>query len=446
MVLKGYILNTEQNGNVTFFDIPQDRYNVFVSAPRHATVKEIVFVESEIYTVFLPRETVVYRFTVTQTTFEETYNITLEATFETRVPIPVVTITPTDISLEPYELGVEDTIQFNITNHGFIRAEDLYFQLPTSHPFLHFFADIAGIGSLDGLSSVIVPVTVTRTRTDARKKRNSEECSTVGLYEAAVSYSYVCGDRQFRSSNSFLRGQLPRTCTTSTGNGGVRSGYYNPIGVPSEYGQIPDVPLTSGLAYFSLGEENDLDANIHFNTPTIRSRRFIEIPTAEGCDKCVITAIGCVMPLINIPFGKCANFLQGGQNSSIVAALDLIGCGLDIALEDHNCILDLINYCDINITVAIRRVRDVEDTVRNLVEVIYPLYVDTLRSLEVLYDEEWLAVDDSNWLSEVLYPALSDGSDMGYINIHSGTCCYSECPSSRWSYFRTCTQDGGPCE
>ena len=75
--------------------------------------------------MFLARRAVSYTFSVIPTTFDETYTVTLEADFVTHVPIPVVTITPSEISLEPYELGLEDTIQYNITNHGLIRADDV---------------------------------------------------------------------------------------------------------------------------------------------------------------------------------------------------------------------------------------------------------------------------------------------------------------------------------
>ena len=68
-----------------------------------------------------------------------------------------------DISLEPYELGLEDTIQYNITNHGLIRTDDVSLHLPT--------AEIGNIGSLYRSSDIhLVPVKVTR-RVEGREKR-----------------------------------------------------------------------------------------------------------------------------------------------------------------------------------------------------------------------------------------------------------------------------------
>ena len=52
--------------------------------------------------------------------------------------MPVVTIDPVKVNTIPYELGQADTIDFTITNHGLIRANNLRFALPTSHPYLNF--------------------------------------------------------------------------------------------------------------------------------------------------------------------------------------------------------------------------------------------------------------------------------------------------------------------
>ena len=52
--------------------------------------------------------------------------------------MPVVTIEPAKVNTIPYELGQADTIEFIITNHGLIRADNLRFALPSSHPYLIF--------------------------------------------------------------------------------------------------------------------------------------------------------------------------------------------------------------------------------------------------------------------------------------------------------------------
>ena len=68
-----------------------------MEAPSHRTLRQIIVtsVESPRITVFIERQAVTYTFNVTPVTFQDTYMITIEADFETRVPIPVVTVTPT---------------------------------------------------------------------------------------------------------------------------------------------------------------------------------------------------------------------------------------------------------------------------------------------------------------------------------------------------------------
>ncbi len=77
---------------------------------------------------------------VKRVTFEDEYKVTLEATFETHVPMPVVTITPLELDLEVLQRGLMPVINFELTNHGLIRAENVTFRLPArnSHPFMHF--------------------------------------------------------------------------------------------------------------------------------------------------------------------------------------------------------------------------------------------------------------------------------------------------------------------
>ena len=73
-------------------------------------------------------------------TYEDEYKVTLEATFETHVPMPVVTLTPLELDLEVLQRGLMPVINFELTNHGLIRAINVTFSLPArdSHPFLHF--------------------------------------------------------------------------------------------------------------------------------------------------------------------------------------------------------------------------------------------------------------------------------------------------------------------
>ena len=269
---------TGESGTVTFINIPEDRYELRVSGPNHVSVNQIIVTSAEepVYTVFLARRAVSYSFTVVPTTFDETYTVTLEADFETHVPIPVVTITPRDLSLEPYELGLEDTIQYNITNHGLIRADDVEFELPEGHPFLEFSTDIEDIGSLDALTSIIVPVKVTRV--DGREKRSVASCVSALIYAVGIAYSYVCGYIQHRTAFAALKSGLAQFSDCDLGGGGGGNG-----GGGRRRG-----------TYRVISRNGISGPSLHDTTYT---------PTHINCNKCINSALGCLPN--PIPYFSC---------------------------------------------------------------------------------------------------------------------------------------------
>ena len=380
-------LTTGESGTVTFNDILEDRYQLRVTGPNHVPVDQIIVTSAEqpVHTVFLPRRAVTYSFTVVPTTFEETFTVTLEADFVTHVPIPVVTITPSDVSLEPYELGLEDTIQYNITNHGLIRADDVRFQLPNGHPFLEFSTAVDNFGSLDALSSIIVPVKVTIV--EDRKKRNvGVSC---GDYAIHVAYGYVCGSLQQRLATGVLRGfgQFAVCGRLHIGGGGGGRGGF----ISSTY-----------------------------------------TPTKIHCDKCLISAVGCLpIPIrhyscLHFSFSTGYNF--GSDPSTFpfnprdfADWASAIGCVLSmyppaIPISALLCLPSLFRDCLGIDTTFGRRKRDLPGTIRNTIPYFYAMHEFTLLGLEILGDERWLRlVSDQKWVSEFFHPALSDTSDGGHL-------------------------------
>ena len=394
-------LTTGESGMVTFLNINEDRYQLRVTGPNHVPLDLILVTSAEepVHTVFLPRRAVTYSFTVVPTTFEETYTVTLEADFVTHVPIPVVTITPREVSLEPYELGLEDTIQYNITNHGLIRADDVGFQLPTGHPFLEFTTEIEDFGSLEALTSIIVPVKVTRV--DGRVKRNLAACI---VYAIGVAYSYICGDIQHRSATAILRG-FGQVCAGGGGGFGIGSG--------GGGGRV--------LVVGPPGRRGDPTSIIYTYTPT-------EI----HCDKCLISAIGCLpIPLrrfscahfsfsLGYNFGSNPNRLPfnptdiADWSSAIGCRLSLIPGAQKIALIF--CLPSLLRDClGVDTTIGRRR-RSLEGTIRETIPYFYAMHEFTFLGVEILGDERWLRlVSDPMWVSDVFRPAISDSSSGGLL-------------------------------
>ncbi|CAG2245925.1 unnamed protein product [Mytilus edulis] len=127
-------------GTILFENIYEDRYTVYAKAEDHSTYSAIIIATpyTTVRDIFLQRTAVTYTWTVTPTTVEDKYEITLDSTFETFVPMPVVTIEPNKLDTVPFETEERESVDFTITNHGLIRADNLRFYLPTGHPTLQF--------------------------------------------------------------------------------------------------------------------------------------------------------------------------------------------------------------------------------------------------------------------------------------------------------------------
>ncbi|MDO8268888.1 MAG: CARDB domain-containing protein, partial [Moraxellaceae bacterium] len=165
---------TDASGVVRFDGVPEGPYALDVSAASHDRYRSSVVVTpgGEIEaSVFLHRQVVSYNWTVVPTEVEDRYRITLETTFETEVPMPVVTVD------EPFVMPLVirgHTTQFNITlrNHGLINAEQVQIRVPIDDTYiiepLVDFIDI-----LPAKSEVTIPVTI-------RFREPGEELATAG--------------------------------------------------------------------------------------------------------------------------------------------------------------------------------------------------------------------------------------------------------------------------
>ena len=119
------------NGLANFTDIRAGVYSLTTQSLGHAPDSTTVVVSEDmekVIQVFLPRSVVSYTWTVVPTPIREQYDFELEATFETYVPMPVVTIEPAVLDLQSIELTLRAgseffQIDFVLTNHGLIAAQ-----------------------------------------------------------------------------------------------------------------------------------------------------------------------------------------------------------------------------------------------------------------------------------------------------------------------------------
>src|SRR5207248_2798692 len=138
-------------------------YILNVTAPGHDQFRQSVLVSAGLTTnvdAFLVRETVTYDFTVVPTTVQDSYIFEVNSTFETQVPVPVVTIDPVSLDLSQFP-GTDFQILYTVANHGLIDAASVILNIPNT-PRLQFTALVTNLGKLPANSSLTIPVLVKR--------------------------------------------------------------------------------------------------------------------------------------------------------------------------------------------------------------------------------------------------------------------------------------------
>ena len=420
----------EGNGTVKFMNIQEDRYELFVEAPSHRSIRQVIVTsfESQVLTVFIERQTVIYTWSVTPITFEDIYFISIEADFETRVPIPVVTVNPNEINLDDLESGLISSIQLNITNHGLIRADNVVLQFP-NHPFLQFSAANDIVGDLEPLSSVIVSINSSRR---AVQKRNTfsalgnEFANAVNwaVYLIDVVYSYVCNEPQIRKTPVVLKqsticnnDQLaqPIIRTPEAGETPINGRVYFTPGIAG-----PDTIATSPILFYPgrAGSRPRSSSSFSFNGYSTKSVFFCN-PCFSAILECVPNPIddalnlfpdGAYLPTTNARrvLTKLVNevatkFIQSYRKG--IKFLNVLKCAYDNGAFSK-CLMLLSGN---------RNKRNIGRSLNELVEAMYPIHQSIALGIEILGDEVWIEEGDPEWLSDILHPALDDESEAGVL-------------------------------
>ncbi|XP_060567055.1 uncharacterized protein LOC132725880 [Ruditapes philippinarum] len=228
-----------ETGVVIFENVYEDQYTIFVEAENHSSYGAVIFISpsKSHHEIFLPRIAVKYTWTVEATTFKDVYTIALESTFETYVPMPVVTVQPSHIDTLPLEQKETSEIEFTITNHGLVQANNVRFAFPTSHPYLTFTSMVEMIGIIAANTSIVVPV---KTMRNQREERSGSFCVDVFLI-----YDYQCPDRQTRSALiRLIRGNSEPSCGRMNSTGRPSYGTYGTYGTLMSVGYVGTSTLT----------------------------------------------------------------------------------------------------------------------------------------------------------------------------------------------------------
>ena len=227
---------TGVDGRAAFPSLDEGWYRIEVSAAEHDGYGGNFYVnpgEANFKQVFISKQLVKYSWVVEEVEIEDTYRVTVETKFETNVPAPVVTVTPSALEVgDLVVLGQSKIINVTLENHGLIAAEHTLFRF-SEHPFYTFTPLVDNIGTIPAKSSLVVPVTVrrigiygddgeiitendaTRGTKSARAPRGPRDNSSVPCGAAgSVDYDYRCGDWSvFQRAIVLINGVVSRCVT-----------------------------------------------------------------------------------------------------------------------------------------------------------------------------------------------------------------------------------------
>lgn len=163
-VLAPPTVTIDSDGRIKFAGVAEGPYTLEVRSDDHETYRNTVRVEAgelNAEQVFISRNLVEYTWTVEEVEVEERTRITVDATFETNVPAPVVTVDGVIDLADLQVVGQSQQFDIKITNHGLIGADGVAIDFG-DHPFYRFSPLISDIGILPAKSGITVPVIVER--------------------------------------------------------------------------------------------------------------------------------------------------------------------------------------------------------------------------------------------------------------------------------------------
>jgi hypothetical protein len=225
---------TDNTGHFTITNTVAGDYNLTVQADGHSTFHspvQILIGQTNRIVTFLSRRSVTYSWLVLPTGVADKYTFQLLLTFETSVPVPVVTINPPSLDLSTLT-NLTNQISLTISNHGLIAAQGLNLRFGGNSSW-KITPLVSRLGTLPAMSSLTVPVTVVRLPPVGMLAKakplkpgpldvTSDDCTDIG---AGLDWFFACGDDdEFYDTPFFIYDQEPENCAEGGGGGGPGDG------------------------------------------------------------------------------------------------------------------------------------------------------------------------------------------------------------------------------
>ena len=157
-------VTTDAMGEAWLRDLPVGVYNYKVDSDAHQSLSGTLEIQPGVTAteeIFLASELVTIEWSVVPSTIEDSYEIVLEATFETDVPAAVVLASPMSVTMPDMDAGDVLNGEFELKNHGLVRADSVQAVLPPGDDYFRFELMCDPPGTIDAASSVTLPYRIT---------------------------------------------------------------------------------------------------------------------------------------------------------------------------------------------------------------------------------------------------------------------------------------------
>jgi hypothetical protein len=150
---------TDANGEVLVEDLQEGSWSYQIIASGHTSATgtfEIIPGQATLATHRLSKSLVTVDFVVTPVPFTDRYEIVIEQTFETRVPVPVLLLDPPNTTLRDLPDVAEGTVLITARNEGLASLFECVIQGQTT-PYGSFIPLITYLPELKAQESVVIP-------------------------------------------------------------------------------------------------------------------------------------------------------------------------------------------------------------------------------------------------------------------------------------------------
>ncbi len=303
---------TDTDGALVLPDLPEHYYNMEVTADKHDASRSTVQVvggQTMNAKPFLSLQLVTYNWSVIPVDTPDQYLVTVDATFETNVPAPVVTVSPAYVDLRTlsYDASGNATVYFTITNHGLVNANSATFIPQGALIGYNITAPIQNLGTLAPLSTEVVPVTFS-----SSNKRAGSSCQA----SIVLTWEYVCFIPIVKSiAVTAVSGSCPAMCLHYDGTGGGGGAFGATSSAPSASQPQPCEPclrkiLDAILTCAELFIKFDCPQTVIKNTyKCIDSGQKNGVLSWQTADSCIFGALGIVKSCGGDAVKKAAPYL-----------------------------------------------------------------------------------------------------------------------------------------